>query len=159
MFQPCSNYVIVYLYYIDIYFASRLVYFYSAEAFTSFHTTFFETTFWESIWGPAPWAIGAHKFGCLPLPLPFWSGRFCFEGPKPLVLFVFCGLKLLSFFGVNIHFISYFCLGEDKESIINLTIKRCNRAATRAGAGFFVVHVDVFTVHGNHFWLSSLHQV
>lgn len=111
MFQPCSNYVIVYLYYIDIYFASRLVYFYSAEAFTSFHTTFFETTFWESIWGPAPWAIGAHKFGCLPLPLPFWSGRFCFEGPKPLVLFVFCGLKLLSFFGVNIHFISYFCLG------------------------------------------------
>lgn len=104
MFQPCINYVIVYIY-IDNHwqlFCKQTCLLLFCRGMPHF-TQVLPPPFGRSIWGPAPWAIGAHKFGCLPLPLDFGAG-LGFEGPKPLVLFVFCGLKLLFFFGLNIHF-------------------------------------------------------
>ncbi len=83
-----------------------------------------------------------------------WTQIFIFEVSFFFVLF--CALQLLKllFFWIE-YFILLVCLGG--EMIINLTINRCNRHATRAGAGLFC-GVDILTVHGNHFWMS-LHQV
>ena len=106
--------------------------------------------------GSAPWAIGAHKFGCLaPLDLGLLGFRFAqlqmswihfFGAPKNLDpdfyfwSFSFSVFRVLQLLKLLFFWIEYFIL------LVCLGGRNDNKANNQ------------LTVHSNHFWMS-LHQV
>ena len=114
MFQPCINYAIVYIY-IDNHwqlFCKQTCLLLFCRGMPHF-TQVLPPPFGRSIWGPAPWAIGAHKFGVPSVAVGFWSG-LGFRGAQASRFVCFLWFETSLFFWIEYSFY-YLVWGEEKE--------------------------------------------